>query len=366
MSLRRTPFYESHVALGGRMVPFAGFEMPVQYPAGVNTEHERVRTAVGLFDVSHMGEVRVTGPKAVEAVSRLVSNDVAATVPGQAQYTVMCNENGGIVDDLVCYRIAENEVFICVNAANREKDFAWMVAHNPFPGEATFVDEGDDWAQIASQGRHTVATMGTLTDVDLGAIGTYRFAHGRFAGIDGCIIARTGYTGEDGFEVFVPAAACAAVWDAVLAAGEEFGILPIGLGARDTLRLEVRYPLYGHELDDDTSPLQANLLWVTKLDKAGGFIGRDAIVARKGTGQRLVGLAIEGGRIAREGMPVTLDGEVVGRVTSGTKSPSLDKSIALAYVRADLAKPGTRVVVDVRGRPAEAEVAQGPFYKRDY
>jgi aminomethyltransferase len=366
VELRRTPFFDQHVAAGARMVPFAGWEMPVQY-AGLIPEHQQVRRSVGLFDVSHMGEVRVKGPKAVEAVSRLVSNDVAATVPGQAQYSAMCNEQGGIVDDLVVYRIGADELLICVNASNRQKDFDWMVAHNPFPGDAVFTDEGDQWAQIAVQGRNAQATLQKLTTVDLAPIQTYRFAPGTFAGVDGCIIARTGYTGEDGFEVFIPADRCVPVWDAVVAAGKEFGLVPVGLGARDTLRLEVRYCLYGHELNDETSPLQAGLAWITKLEKAGGFIGRDAIVARKGKEPyRLAGLVVDGSRIPREGMRILHEGQDVGYVTSGTKSPSTDKGVALAYLRPDLTKPGTRVVIDVRGKEAPADVVAGPFYKRDY
>jgi aminomethyltransferase len=366
MELLRTPFHSLHVAAGARMVPFAGFDMPVQYQ-GVNAEHLAVRRSVGLFDVSHMGEVRVRGPEAIRAVSRLVTNDVASTVAGQAQYNCMCNDNGGIVDDLVVYRIADDDVLVCVNAANRAKDFAWMVAHNEFPEGAVFTDEGNDWAQIAIQGRNGLATCQALTDQDLAPLANYRFTRGRFAGVDGCVIARTGYTGEDGFEVFVPAGDAEPVWGRVLEAGAPYGIVPVGLGARDTLRLEVRFPLYGHELDDDTSPLQAGLAWVTKLDKPGGFVGRDAIAARKGKeSHRLAGLVVDGTRIAREGMTVLHDGANVGRVTSGTRAPSVEKSVALAYLRADLAKPGTRVTIDVRGKPAEADVVAGPFYKRDH
>jgi aminomethyltransferase len=366
MSLRRTPFYEVHVQSGARMVPFAGFEMPVQY-SGVIPEHQRVRESVGLFDVSHMGEVRVTGPKALAALQRLLSNDLSTIVPGQAQYNTMPNEAGGVVDDVVVYRMGAEEFIVCVNADNRAKDFAWMTSHNEFGDDAVFTDEGDDWAQLAIQGRNAKATLAKLTDVPLDPIGTYRFALGTFAGVEGCIIARTGYTGEDGFEVFIPAAQAVPVWGKILDAGAEFGILPIGLGARDTLRLEVRYCLYGHELNDETSPLQANLGWVTKTEKPGGFIGRDAIVARKANPEaKLAGLVLTDGRIARDGMAVFHGGEAVGRVTSGTKSPSTGKAVALAYLRPDLIKAGTQVEVDVRGKRAPAEVVAGPFYKRDY
>lgn len=365
--LKRTPLYECHEEAGARFVPFAGYEMPVQY-AGVKGEHLCVRQGVGLFDVSHMGEVRVTGPKATEAVSGLVSNVVSDMTVGQARYTVMCNERGGMVDDLVVYRVGENEWLICVNAANRDKDFAWMVEHNPFPQEATFTDESDAWVQIAVQGRHAEATLQPLTSHTLSELVYYHFADGlTVADVPGCIIARTGYTGEDGFEVFVPAAEGPKVWRALMKSGEAHGVQPIGLGARDTLRLEVRYPLYGHELSDDTSPRQARLMWVTKLGKEGGFIGAEAIAERKATDDTfLCGVVLEGKRIAREGMTVLVDGEPVGTVTSGTKSPSLGTAIALCYVKRPHHKIGTQLTIDVRGREAVGTVVKGPFYTRDY
>ncbi|MCO4743346.1 MAG: glycine cleavage system aminomethyltransferase GcvT [Proteobacteria bacterium] len=361
MSLR-TPLYDRHVAHGARIVDFAGFDMPVQY-SGLKEEHARVREAVGLFDVSHMGEIRVKGPKALEAVEWLCSNHNAEIEVNQAQYNVLCNEEGGVVDDLVVYRLAEDDFILCVNAANRAKDFAWVVKHGSREG-VTITDEGDDWAQIAVQGPKAAATLAKLTDADLDAIGVYHFLPGSVAGVEGCLIARTGYTGEDGFEVFGPSDAAVQIWDALLEAGEEFGVLPIGLGARDTLRLEVRYCLYGHELSDETSPLQAGLGWITKLDR--DFLGADAVRARKGKAKhRLCGMVIHGKRIAREGMNVLHEGEVVGHITSGTRSPSLGIGICLAYVRPDLSRVGTRLVIDVRGREAEAEVVKGPFYKRD-
>lgn len=360
MSLR-TPLYERHVAHGARMVEFAGFDMPVQY-SGLKEEHARVRDAVGLFDVSHMGEIRVRGPKAVEAVEWLCSNHNAEVEVGQAQYNVFCNEAGGVVDDLVIYRLADDDFILCVNAANRDKDFAWVVEHGSREG-VTITDEGDAWAQIAVQGPRARQTLAKLTDVGLEGLGVYRFEQGAVAGCDGCIVARTGYTGEDGFEVFAPAASAVEVWDALLAAGEEFGVLPIGLGARDTLRLEVRYCLYGHELSDETSPLQAGLGWITKLDR--DFLGAEAVRARKGKAtHRLCGMIIHGKRIPRDGMNVLHDGEVVGYVTSGTRSPTLGFGICLAYVHPKLSRPGTRLVIDVRGREAEAEVVKGPFYTR--
>jgi aminomethyltransferase len=349
------------------MVPFAGYEMPVQY-VGLMKEHQQVRGAVGVFDVSHMGEVRVRGPKAADALMWLLSNAIRRIEVGQAQYNVMCNPDGGVVDDVVVYRMGAEEFVVCVNAANRAKDFAWMVENNPHPEGAVFTDESDDWGQLAVQGPVTESVIQRMTDMDLSAIGTYRFGVGRCAGIDGCIIARTGYTGEDGFEIFVPLcepSAAEAIWNGLMEAGAEHSIQPIGLGARDTLRLEVRYCLYGHELNDELSPLQAGLGWVCKMKKPGGFLGGDAILARKASDRhKLVGMVVEGKRIARDGMRVMANGEDIGWVTSGTRSPSVERSILLAYVDSAHAQPGSRLSIDVRGREATAVVVEGPFYKR--
>ncbi|NOY26941.1 MAG: glycine cleavage system aminomethyltransferase GcvT [Oligoflexia bacterium] len=365
--LKQTPFHAQHVAAGARMVDFGGWHMPVQY-TGVRREHLACRKSVGLFDVSHMGEVRVRGPKALAAVRHLVTNALDI-VNGQAQYSPMCQPDGGIVDDLIIYRVAEDDVFICVNAANRAKDFAWMVAHNPYPEDAVFTDEGDQWAQVAVQGRNAQALLSKLTDVDLGAVGYYWFTHGSVAGVDGCITARTGYTGEDGFEIFLPVAGADAMWAAITQAGVGFAqgdIALVGLGARDTLRLEARMCLYGNDIDATTSPLEAGLGWTVKLD-AGDFIGRDALIAQKeaGLSRRLVGLMVDK-RIARPGCPVLAEGKVVGQVTSGTRAPSLDANIALAYVPRRLARPGTSLTVDVRGKQASATVYKGAFYTRPY
>jgi aminomethyltransferase len=367
MELKRTPFYDLHLLAGARMVPFAGFEMPVQY-AGLLKEHAQVRTGVGVFDVSHMGEVWVTGPKAEDALMWLLSNAIRRVGIGQAQYNVMCNQAGGVVDDVVVYRLGPEEFMVCVNAANRAKDFAWMVENNPFPDGATFTNHSDAWGQLAIQGPKAMATVQKMTDIDLSPLGTYRFAVGSCAGVAGCIIARTGYTGEDGFEIFLPLeveGAAETLWRELMEAGEEFGIQPIGLGARDTLRLEVRYCLYGHELNDELSPLQAGLGWVCKLKKPGGFLGAEAIGARRaGDRHTLVGMMVDGKRIARDGMRVLADGQDVGWVSSGTRSPSIQRSILLAYVDSTYAQPGTQLTIDVRGREATAEVVEGPFYKR--
>ncbi|MCK6505324.1 glycine cleavage system aminomethyltransferase GcvT [Myxococcota bacterium] len=365
--LRHTPFHDHHLALGARMVDFGGWHMPIQYE-GLRQEHLACRASVGLFDVSHMGEVRVTGPKALDAVRHLVTNDLAIA-DGQAQYSPMCQPDGGIVDDLIVYRIAQDDVLVCVNAANRAKDFAWMVANNPFPDHAQFVDQGDQWAQVAIQGRNAVALLQKLTDRDLSSVGYYWFTQGAVAGVPGCIIARTGYTGEDGFEVFLPVDGADAIWKAILAAGKGFpegDLAPVGLGARDTLRLEARMCLYGNDIGASTTPLEANLAWTVKLDGR-DFVGRDALVRQKeqGVPRRLVGLVVEE-RIPRPHCPILADGQVVGEVTSGTRSPSLDWNIALGYVPARLAKVGSRVQVDVRGKIADAVVHKGAFYSRPY
>jgi len=324
-----------------------------------------VEADTGLFDVSHMGEVRVTGPGALRAVRHLVTNDVDIA-DGQAQYTAMCNESGGIVDDLIVYKISDTNLLICVNAANRAKDHAWMVAHNPCPDDAEITDESDDWAQIAIQGRGAPATLQKLTASDLSAVRGYWFTQGTVAGVEGCIIARTGYTGEDGFEVFLPPDGADLIWPAVMGAGADLGIVPVGLGARDTLRLEAKMCLYGNDIDETTTPLEAGLGWVTRLSKP-DFIGKGPLVALKERGltRRLAAMVVDK-RIARQHHPIVSGGEVVGEVTSGTRSPSLDVNIALGYVPRHLAKIGSHVQIDVRGRLADAEVVKAPFYKRPY
>ncbi len=366
MTLKRTPFYEFHVAHGGKLIDFGGWDMPVQFE-GINKEHARVRTGVGLFDVSHMGEIRCTGPQALEAVQGLITNDAGALVIGQALYTPMCNHEGGIVDDLLVYRIGEQEFFLVVNAANIDKDFAWMVENNPCPDGATFVNESPQWGQLAIQGRHAQAVVQKLVDVDLDSVAYYHFIIATVNGIPGCVVSRTGYTGEDGFEIYLPAEGAQAVWPAVMEAGDEFDIAPIGLGARDTLRLEAKMCLYGNDITDDTTPLEAALAWTVKLGKSVRFIGQDVIEAQKAERpkRRLVCMVVDK-RIARPHMPILRDGAVVGEVTSGTRSPTLGTNIALGYVPTRFARPGNELVIDVRGREAKAVVVKPPFYKRDY
>jgi len=358
--LLRTPLYALHQKAGARLVPFAGYEMPVQY-SGVMEEHECVRNAVGLFDVSHMGEVEFKGPRALERVQRLVSNDVATIKDGQAIYTGLLNERGGFVDDLIVYRFGAEHFFICVNASNRQKDFEWMKSR---AGDGvTVTDRSDEFAQIAVQGPKAAALTQKLTPYNLAFIKNYHCAMGEVAGVRDVIISRTGYTGEDGFELYVPGAHAPKIWEALMETGAPDGVKPIGLGARDTLRLEMRMALYGNDIDDDHSPYEAGLGWIVKLGK-GDFIGRDALVKQKEAGitRKLVGIEVTDGRIARHGYKIVDEaGTVTGEVTSGTQSPTLKKAIALAYVPSSKAEVGSTVLVDIRGKPAPARVVKTPF-----
>jgi aminomethyltransferase len=357
---QRTPLYDIHVRAGARMVEFAGWDMPVQY-AGILDEHAAVRTRVGLFDVSHMGEVVFRGPKAREALNRAFTNDLARVVDGQAQYGCLCRDGGGIVDDVVVYRRAAEDLLVCVNAANRAKDFEWLASH---AAGADVRNESDDWGQLALQGPLAAQVLQRLTPVNLSALRSYRFAPGTVAGIES-MIARTGYTGEDGFEVFCPAAAAPRLWEALMEAGGPEQIMPCGLGARDSLRLEMAYRLYGSDMDDSTTPLEAGLAWVVKLDKP-DFVGRATLQRQREQGlqKKLVGFVLTDAGIARHGYPVLQEGRRVGEVTSGTKSPSLGTSIGLAYVPTALAAEGSTFAVEIRGRPAAARVVKTPFYTR--
>ena len=352
--LKRTPLFDAHRALGAKMVPFGGWEMPVQYE-GILAEHKAVREDVGVFDVSHMGEVTFRGPKALPAVAKLVTNDAAKLVDGKAMYTVMCYPDGGIVDDLIVYRRGGEDFITVVNASNIDKDFAFMA-------EATSLaeNESDRWGLLAVQGPHAVALVSRIAEKDLQAVPSFGLAQARIAGVE-VMVARTGYTGEEGFEIFVPAAATVAVWDAVLAAGAK----PCGLGARDTLRLEARLPLYGNDIDQTTTPLEAGLGWVVKLEH--DFIGRDALAAQKAAGvtRKLVGFVMKGRGIARHDYPIHgPDGAVVGKVTSGGPAPTVGGNIGLGYVPVALSAPGTILEIDCRGKRTPAEVVAGPFYRR--
>jgi aminomethyltransferase len=356
----RTPLYDVHVRSRARIVEFAGWEMPVQY-AGILEEHEAVRKRAGLFDVSHMGEVVFRGAKALEALNRLFTNDLGKVSDGQAQYGCVCRENGGIVDDVVVYRRSAKDLLVCVNAGNRTKDFEWLKGHAQ---GADVSNESDDWAQLALQGPLAAKILQRLTRSDLAAIKTFRFAAGEVAGI-ACTLARTGYTGEDGFELFCRSEQGPKLWDALVEAGRPEGLVPCGLGARDSLRLEMAYRLYGSDMDDGTTPLEAGLAWVVKPDK-GEFLGRDAMLKQKAAGlpRKLVGFVLTDAGIPRHGYDVVRDGTKIGTVTSGTKSPSLKTSIGLAYVPPALAAEGSTFGVDIRGRAAAAKVVKTPFYTR--
>ncbi len=355
--MRRTPLYEKHAEAGARFVDFGGWEMPVQY-TGIQKEHEAVRERAGLFDVSHMGEIDVRGPDAVAAVNRLVTNDLEAIADGQAAYTAMCLPTGGIVDDLVVYRFSRERVFICCNAANRQKDFAWIAEH--IQG-ADAVDVGDDYAQLAVQGPDAPALVQSLTDEDLSGLGRYWFTTGQVGGVD-ALISRTGYTGEDGFELYVAPEGGPKLWDALRGAAGD-GLVPVGLGARDTLRLEMKFALYGNDIDETTTPLEAGLGWITKLNKP-EFIGRAALLAQKEAGipRRLVCFVMAGRAPARHGYPVLDEaGAEIGRVTSGTRSPSTGKNIGLAYVPNGHGKPGSPIRIGIRGRAELGTVVKPPF-----
>jgi aminomethyltransferase len=361
--LRRTPLYAAHVAAGGKIVPFAGFEMPLQYTSLLD-EHRAVRERAGLFDVSHMGEVVFRGPGALEALQRLVTNDVSKAADGQAQYSAICNERGGIVDDIVVYRRSATDLLVCVNASNRGKDFAWFRERAP-KGATEVRDEGDGYAQLALQGPKAASILQRLTRDDLAAIGSYHFREGAVAGKK-MLIARTGYTGEDGFELFCQPGDAPALWAALLEAGKPDGLVPCGLGARDSLRTEMKYCLYGNDIDDTTSPLEAGLGWITKLDKPGGFTGAEVLRAQKlgGLARKLVGFRLEEKGIPRHGYPVLVDGKPVSQVTSGTLSPTLQQPIGMAYLPVSHAEAGNRFAVEIRGRPVAAIVVKTPFYQR--
>ncbi len=342
------------------MVPFGGWDMPVQY-TGIVEEHRAVRAAVGLFDVSHMGEFDVEGPDALAALQHLTTNDVAALEPGQVQYSVLCYPNGTIVDDLTVYRLGPERFMITVNASNIDKDWAW-VTQQTGDRKARWRNASEGTGLIAVQGPKAEALVGRLADRDVTKIGYYRFASGGVAGVP-ALISRTGYTGEDGFELYAPADHTEKLWTALLDAGRADGAVPIGLGARDTLRLEMKYALYGNDIDDTTNALEAGLGWVVKPGK-GDFIGREALeqVRAAGVARRLVGLEMTERAVARHGYPVQKDGRAVGIVTSGSYGPSVDKYIAMAYVETPLAAVGTDLAVEIRGQAKSARVVKTPFH----
>ncbi|MEO6654748.1 MAG: glycine cleavage system aminomethyltransferase GcvT [Pyrinomonadaceae bacterium] len=365
--LKRTPLNALHRELGGRMVDFGGWDMPVQYPAGVIEEHMRCRTGTGLFDVSHMGEVWVDGPDAISFVNRLTTNDVSHLAKGQAHYSALTRENGGVVDDLLVYKFAEEQLLLVVNAGTTEKDWEWITSHKTDGDDLYLTNASGEFCQIAVQGPEAVGIVQKLTETDLSVIKYYHFEEGRVDGVQS-IISRTGYTGEDGFEIYASPDCAEQLWNKFLETGNygtDEGILPCGLAARNTLRLESAMSLYGHELGDDITPLEANLGWITKLKK-GDFIGSAALTMQKESGltRKLAGFEMTEPGIARDGYDVYVGDEKVGTVTSGSPAPFLKKNIGLAFLPPDFANVGQEIRIDVRGKHLTAQVVPTPFYKR--
>ncbi len=359
VELKKTPLHETHIRLGARLTAFAGWEMPVSY-AGVIEEHRNVRRSCGLFDISHMGEISVSGPGALDAVQRLATNDIERARDNGCQYTLLCNEDGGVLDDCVVYRFGKERFIFCVNASNTEKAFNWI---NARAGKGASVrDLSRDYAGLALQGPLSAEVMKAFMEDDPSGLKRYHFMETKLLGHD-AIVSRTGYTGEDGFEIYASPAIAERLWEAVMDAGRGFGIMPVGLGARDTLRLEMGYPLYGHELTEDTTPLEAGLKRFVGLDKP-DFIGREALRKQdeKGLQRSLVGIEMLDAGIPRQGYGVSASGEGIGFVTSGTMSPSLKRPIGMAYVDAGHSATGSPVEVVIRSRPARAVVAGLPFY----
>ena len=358
-TLKRTPLTETHAALGAKLVPFAGYLMPVQYPTGITVEHHAVRRQAGLFDVSHMGEFLVTGPGAVDFVNYVTTNDVAALAEGQADYSTILNERGTIEDDCLVYRAADR-VMIVVNASNAAKDYAHISAHlGKF--DARLEDVSDATALLAIQGPKAAEILQRFTGSDLSAVKYYHFTEGTVAGVSGVVISRTGYTGEDGFELYFPNQHAVTVWTALTASGE---VAPAGLGCRDSLRLEMGMALYGNDIDDTVTPLEANLQWLVKLKK-GEFVGREALVRQKESGvpRKLIGFTTSERSFPRHGYPVYVNGERSGEVRSGTMSPSLNIPIGTAYVPAASAAPGSALEIEIRGKRIACTVEKMPFYK---
>ncbi len=360
-TVKRTPLYDIHRQLGARMVQFGGWDMPVSY-RGIIEEHQCVRTHAGLFDVSHMGEFEISGPQAEAAVQHLTTNDVQSLETFQLQYTAMCNEEGGIIDDLTVCRLAPDHFLLVVNAGNIDKDFAWIIEHLVPGAEAR--NESDNKALLALQGPEAEAILQRLTDDDLSRLPYY---HALLTALSGqqVLVCRTGYTGEDGFEVMVEATRAPSLWQTLLEAGQNFKLQPVGLGARDTLRLEARYLLYGPDMDDTTNPFEVGLGWITKLDK-GDFIGRHALarIKEQGVQRRLAGFIMQERGVPRSHYQVTHDGRPIGEVTSGTMSPTLGQAIGTALVERDHAKVGAEFAIDIRHKAIKAQVVRPPFVPR--
>lgn len=361
--LKRTPLYEQHRALGARLVEFGGWEMPVQYNS-ILEEHQAVRTRAGLFDVSHMGEFLVAGQEALSFLQWLVPNDVSRLTVQQALYTQLCQPDGNVIDDLIVYRLAEQRYLLVVNAANIVQDLAWVQEQAQHYAHVLVEDQSSETALLALQGPDALAVLQPLTPTNLQAIRYYHCDTGPVSGVD-CLISRTGYTGEDGFELYCAATDVVSLWDALLVAGKEKGLLPAGLGARDTLRLEAGYCLYGHELDEQTNPLEARLGWTVKFN-AGDFIGRAALLRVKEQGPRklLVGIELLERGVPRSGYALYADDRQVGRLTSGAPGPTVGKNIGMGYVEPAYAVSGHQLYVDIRGKHVAARIVALPFYKR--
>jgi aminomethyltransferase len=366
LDLKKTPLNDAHRRLGGRMVEFGGWDMPVQYPAGTVAEHLRTRTHAGLFDVSHMGEIDVRGPDAIAFVNKLVSNDASKLIDGQAQYSALTTPEGTVIDDLLVYRLAEDHLLLVVNAGTTDKDWDWISSHQS--DEAVKLQNvSGDYCQLALQGPDALSILQKLTETPLAEIKYYHFVRGSVDGVDS-IISRTGYTGEDGFEVYAAPDKAEQLWNKMLDAGNfgsDEGVLPCGLAARNTLRLEAGMCLYGHEIDETTTLLEANLGWITKLNKD-DFIGREALARQKEEGlkRKLVGFEVNDRGIARDGQEVFIEGQRAGKVTSGSPAPFLKKNIGMAYVPLQYANAGQAIEIDVRGRMVNAKIVPLPFYKR--
>ena len=361
MSTKKVALNDVHESLGAKMTEFAGYNMPVRYTSDI-AEHHQVRNAVGVFDVSHMGEFLLEGPNALDLIQRVTSNDASKLFDGKAQYSCLPNEDGGIVDDLLIYRMSEEKYFLVVNASNIQKDWDWISKYNTKGVKMT--DISDEMSLLAVQGPKAAEALQSLTDVNLAEMGYYTFTHGKFAGVDDVIISATGYTGSGGFELYIPNAVAKAVWDAIFEAGKPFDIQPIGLGARDTLRLEMGFCLYGNDIDDTTSPIEAGLGWITKFTKE--FTNSAAIKAQKEAGitRKLVGFEMLEKGIPRSHYNIlNMEGEKIGEVTSGTMSPSLQKGVGMGYVEKAYSKSGTEILIEVRKRQLKAVVARPPFYK---
>ncbi|AEE51469.1 glycine cleavage system aminomethyltransferase GcvT [Haliscomenobacter hydrossis] len=376
--MKNTPLTEKHIALGAKMAPFAGYNMPISY-TGIQEEHHTVRDKVGVFDVSHMGEFIVRGKQALELIQQITTNDASKLGIGQAQYSAMPNEQGGIIDDLLVYRLPEDNCadgerayMMVVNASNIEKDWNWVNAHLEPNAEfirgfdTKVINISDQTSLIAVQGPKALQTLQPLTGIDLSRIKYYNFAKGKFAGFDNVLISATGYTGAGGFEIYVDNKQAAAIWDAVFEAGKTLGIAPIGLGARDTLRLEMGFCLYGNDIDDTTSPMEAGLGWITKLSKP-SFIGKSIFEAQKAAGlsRKLVGFMLEDRRIPRHDYAILdAQGQNIGKVTSGSQSPTLGKPIGMGYVQTAYSSPGSEIFISIGGKSLPATVVKLPFLQQ--